>query len=64
MAYITVTIKGRISCNRLSGDVKIKKDEKKIRINIGVGKKIRRRQFVRTKSRRKGYVKLNFRETG
>jgi len=31
MAYITVMIEGRISCDRLSGDVKIKTyDEKKI----------------------------------
>jgi len=64
MAYITVPIKGRISCDRLSGDVKITKNDKKIRINIGGEKNFIRRQFERTKSTRKGYVKLNFPETG
>lgn len=40
MAYITVMITGRSSWDRLSGDVKIMKSDKKCRINIGGGKKL------------------------
>jgi len=38
MAYITVKITGGTNCDRLSGDVKITKNDKKNRKNIGGGK--------------------------